>query len=51
MENILRAGLLRVPDDDVGWEFVGSEGLSIDCWKGRFEAARRFSARRLVYDE
>jgi hypothetical protein len=29
-------------NDDVGWEFVGSEGLTIDCWKGRFEAAKDF---------
>ena len=29
-------------NDDVGWEFVGSEGLTIDCWKGSFEAAKDF---------
>ena len=29
-------------NDDVGWEFVGSEGLTIDCWKGRFEATNDF---------
>jgi endonuclease YncB( thermonuclease family) len=29
-------------NDDVGWEFVGSEGLSIECWKGRFEAVEDF---------